>query len=670
MFSLFFAGVQQDFKIAILPPILCALFRFAFILIYRDKKTPFGEWRKWFMCFRYGFWWGMDFNAYVFLVSMIIVSIPGTFIASYYIIGDSIRQIGLLIYTIILYTAFIGRLIFYYHFHDIYNHLLLLGRHADKKNFLDIFFNQNHGVWILLSYILYIGLIYLASSWLLALPSIPYPSFDNLGWQYTFNTAVFLSAVAAFYWFRYGGTFHHRRKPEWDEVPALVKDDVFMGKAVIDDLIILEKLWHQKLHPSLSHSDEESATILAPILLAGKNEFANPFEVFEHRAMGARIHKPQHIFFLFLESHAQSAFDPLYEKLHLMDASKAFRRDPHTISIENFLPGGMVSQPSIVSLMSGIFDADMELNENQDFWNGALPTSLPRQLKMLGYRTHFWYGGPLTWSSLDHFIPSVGFDQSFGGMDICGKDAPHTWLGVYDHIFLKEVAERIKQGMVEEPSFHFIYTTSHHGPYLLPFKEFGFDIDEIMPEMPEALRRDKKNWRRMGSAWYADQSAMKFVQEMKKCYPDSLFVVTGDHAAGVLPLDFDIVPRHEPNLRERFLTSFAMSHPDLSQNMFRECKIGSHMNILPTIIELVAPKDFCYYAIQPALFEPINHVVTPYCWMTKDAIGSYSERIEQSLYVSAEALPIHRDIECFKDEQEAWCELTGWTIRHARALLR
>lgn len=38
MFSLFFAGLQQDFKLAIWPPILCALFRLAFILIYREKK--------------------------------------------------------------------------------------------------------------------------------------------------------------------------------------------------------------------------------------------------------------------------------------------------------------------------------------------------------------------------------------------------------------------------------------------------------------------------------------------------------------------------------------------------------------------------------------------------------------------------------------------------------
>lgn len=116
MFSLYFAGVQQDFKMAILSPILCALFRLAFILIYRDKKTPSGEWRKWLTCFRYGFWWGMDFNAYVFLYSMVLVSIPGAFFASYYAIGDTVRQAGLLIYAVVLYTAFIGRLIFYYHF--------------------------------------------------------------------------------------------------------------------------------------------------------------------------------------------------------------------------------------------------------------------------------------------------------------------------------------------------------------------------------------------------------------------------------------------------------------------------------------------------------------------------------------------------------------------------
>ena len=116
MFSLFFAGVQQDFKLAIWPPILCALFRLAFILIYREKKTPIGEWKKWITCFRYGFWWGMDFNAYVYLIPLVLVTLPGAFFMPYFMIGDSVREVALLAYCTVLYIAFIGRLIFYYHF--------------------------------------------------------------------------------------------------------------------------------------------------------------------------------------------------------------------------------------------------------------------------------------------------------------------------------------------------------------------------------------------------------------------------------------------------------------------------------------------------------------------------------------------------------------------------
>ena len=670
MFSLFFAGVQQDFKLAIWPPILCALFRLAFILIYREKKTPIGEWKKWITCFRYGFWWGMDFNAYVYLIPLVLVTLPGAFFMPYFMIGDSVREVALLAYCTVLYIAFIGRLIFYYHFHDIYNHLLLLGRHADKKNFIDIFFNQNHGIWLLLSYIPYLAICYLASACLLSLPSFTLPAFSSAFVQYAFNTVVFLASIAIFYWFRYGGTFHHRRKPEWDEVPSIVKDDVFMGKAVIDDLIVIEKLWKTKLHPSLMHNDEEAEQILQPILprLAKADEGADLLQQFERHAEGPRITKPKHIFLLFLESHAQCLFDPLYDKLNLMEGSKAFRSDPHTISMSNFLPGGMVSQPSIVSLMSGVFDTDMELNEKQAFWNGTLQTSLPCQLRKLGYRTSFWYGGGLTWSSLDHYVPAVGFDRSFGGPDICGKDAPKTWLGVYDHLFLGEVAKRIEAENFDQPEFHFVYTTSNHGPYLLPFKEYGFDIDRLMPEMPEALRRDEKNWRRMAGAWYADQAAIHFIDKMKELYPDSLFIVTGDHAAPVLPLDFDIVPRHEPNLRERFLTSFAMAHPELSQDMFSQNNIGCHMNILPTLMELIAPKDFCYYSILPSLFEHMDHVVTPYCWMTENAIGSYREHIEQDLVVSAELLPFRHGHDQFTEEQKAWCELTGWYVRHPELL--
>ena len=172
MFGDFFLGAQQDLKIALLPPAICAVFRLIFILTYRAKKSPRGEWRKWFGCFNYGFWWGMDFNAYVYLVLLLFVSVPGAFLPAYFAAGDAVRTAVVLVYAAALYTAFIGKMIFYSHFRDTFNQTLWLGKNADKRNFADIFFHQNHGVLLLLGYLPYLALCGFAAQGLLALPSV------------------------------------------------------------------------------------------------------------------------------------------------------------------------------------------------------------------------------------------------------------------------------------------------------------------------------------------------------------------------------------------------------------------------------------------------------------------------------------------------------------------
>lgn len=80
MFEYFFYGLQQDIKLFLFFPILSAVFRLAFIKIYQPYSSFCGREKALFECFRYGFWWGMDFNAYVFLVSLILISIPSAFL--------------------------------------------------------------------------------------------------------------------------------------------------------------------------------------------------------------------------------------------------------------------------------------------------------------------------------------------------------------------------------------------------------------------------------------------------------------------------------------------------------------------------------------------------------------------------------------------------------------
>lgn len=669
MFSIIFQGLQEDLRLALLPPLFCAVFRLAFILVYRPKKTPFGEWRKWYHCFRYGFWWGMDVNAYPYLLLFAGITLPAAFLPLWQEMGSSLRMGIMGLYLFLLYTAFLAKLIFYFHFHDIFNHTIWLGKNADKRNFADIFFNQNHGGWILLSYLPYGILCYLSMKGILSLPYLDWPALASASAQYALNALLIPVAVAIYYWFHFGGTFLHRNKPEWDEVPAVVKDDIFMAKATLDDLENLKILRRHAVHPALKHSDGEARKILSPILPeSALKDGCDPLSHFRRIARGPRIRTPGHIFLMFAESHAQGPLDPLYESLHIADGARRFRRLPGAVSIDNVLPGGMISQTSIVSMLSGIYDVDMELNENQDFWKGAARTSLARQIKGLGYHTAIWYGGSLTWGSLLHYTPATGFDEMYDGLRICPEGSPRTWLGVYDHIFLENVARMIKEKEDGTPVFHFIYTTSNHGPYNIPVEEYGFDARSVMPDAPAMVREDTAVRRQLGCYWYTDKVLHDFVDEMRAAYPDSLFIVTGDHSIGVIPFASGIVDRREPALRERLLTSFAMQHPDLKREMFAGNTIAGHMNLTATLMELIAPEGFEYYSLFPSLTEPVSHIVTPYCWMNRETIGLYSDKISQSLEVSSAPLPLHMDSVAYTEERDAWCELTGWMVRHPELL--
>ena len=671
MFSLFWSGVQQDFKIFLLAPFFAALFRLAFIEIYSSEKLPGkGSYCKWFQCFNYGFWWGLDWNAYAFLVPMVLITLPGAFLPSYYEMGDTLRSVFILGYLLLLYTAFMGKLIFYFHFHDTFNQTLRLGRNADKMNFVDIFFNQNHGGWILLGYLPYGFLCWQIAQGMLALPSLPYWHLDSLVIQYVANTVAFLAAVALFYWLRYGGTFKHRDKPEWDAVPTVVKEDIFFSKAVVDDLVALEMVYKHPVSEILTHDDETTEKIWQGFIRSGsKDDF---WEQFARSAGGPKIKKPSHIFWILGESHSQMFFDPLWQRMHLLESSESWRREPGTVTLDDFLPAGMISQPSITSQLAGLYDNDLELNENKDFWQGRTPLAMPLQLKNLGYRTEFYYGGGLNWGSLVHFTPACGFDFSHGGDELCGSDAPRTWLGVYDHLFLAGVEQKIQEHEDGTPAFHYIYTTSNHGPYNMPMEELGYRAEQVLREVPEVLRLAQGlDARQLGGVWYTDHETIEFIRRMRDKYPDALFILTGDHAGGLGPIglayEAGLVPRQYFNMRELFMPTFAMQHPELRQGMLKST-IGTHLNILPTLMELIAPQGFKYYSLLPSLFMELDHVVTPYAWLEQGRLGDYRNSTAQSSASAAELLPMEQGQVLYKPERDALVELTGWLVRHPEFL--
>lgn len=666
----FFLSLQQNIKLMIWAPILSTIFRIIFMRIYNPYTTWQGRWQSVLGALRYGFWWGMDFDAYVFLVPLVFVTIPALWFDTYHQYEDMVRLIGLTIYSCVLYAAFAGKMIFYKHFHDIYNYMVHYGKHAEKNNLIDVFFNQDRGLLVLVGVIPVAIISWFAGSVFLSLPSIPYPAMDNTWMTVVWNILLVIVSVVGFYWFRYGGTLSHDDKPEWDTIPTVVKEDIFFARATVPDLCALETVYKNPLRSEYTASEEDIDNAINRVVPSeykdNWHELDNPLYAFKRIAKGPKITKPKHIFFIVGESIPQWSLDETHKSLNICTGLWNFKEQSHTVQIPNFLPAGNVSRPSIVSLMSGIYDAGLEINERESFWKGVFPTSFAHQMKQLGYQTIYWYGGNASYGNFNHFGKAQGFDKVESASIFCGPDAPKTWVGVYDHVFLENIEQQIKS--IDIPTFHFIYTTSNHGPYKMEDDLLDYDPQKVMPNVGEDLHSNKTRNKELATYRYSDKAIFNFVKSMKDAYPDSLFVVTGDHSNLFGSLNNTSLIHRDYTLRDTFCTVGLLQHPELEDNMI-VTKKGTHMSLMPTIIEAIAPKEFEYYSITPSLFEEQPEtLVTPYQWMTDTMMGDVRMDYGESNTPSSEPVEQIRPIDNHADEARDWTLLTTWLINHEKTL--
>lgn len=664
----FFLSLQQNIKLMIWAPILSTLFRIVFMIVYNPYSSWKGRWQSAIGALRYGFWWGMDFDAYVFLIPLVLITIPGLWFDIYHQYEDLIRITALILYSCVLYAAFAGKMIFYKHFHDTYNYMVHYGNHAEKRNLIDVFFFQDKGAFVLLGFIPISLASWYMGSLFLSLPSIPYPGYyltDTwmiVGW----NILIVVLSIILFYWFRYGGTLSHDDKPEWDTIPTVVKEDIFFARATVPDLCALETVYKNPLRSEYTASEEDINDAIKRIV---PNEFKdtwqqldNPLYAFKKITKGPKIKKPKHIFFIVGESIPQWSLDETHKLLNICPGLWNFKSQSHTVQIPNFLPAGNVSRPSIVSLMSGIYDAGLEINERESFWKGVFPTSFAHQMKRLGYQTIYWYGGNASYGNFNHFGKAQGFDRVESASIFCGPDAPKTWVGVYDHVFLENIEQQIKS--INEPTFHFIYTTSNHGPYKMEDSLLDYDPEKVMPDVGEDLRSNKTRNKELATYRYSDKAIFTFVEAMKKAFPDSLFIVTGDHSNLFGSLNNTSLIRRDYTLRDTFCTVALLQHPDLNQDMIVSSK-GTHMSLMPTIIEAIAPKGFEYYSIAPSLFEDQPEtLVTPYQWITDSLIGDVRMDYGEKNIATTEPVNPIRPINNHAEDARDWTLLTMWLINH------
>jgi len=195
--------------------------------------------------------------------------------------------------------------------------------------------------------------------------------------------------------------------------------------------------------------------------------------------------------------------------------------------------------------------------------------------------------------------------------------------GIPDRDFLAEILPRVKE---DEPSFNLILTSSNHPPYKVdqsrePDLPTEADFEKMLP--PQTAQRALTAAR----AWhfaYADKYLAEFVEEVLAKYPDSLVVITGDHADRW-------TLEQSPSLYERLAVPLVFIGRGIHKNMVAPGTAAAHQDVAATILELILPKGTPYYAFGKNAFNTQRVGVGAYYWITSQFLGENQGTLTEKL---------------------------------------
>ena len=325
--------------------------------------------------------------------------------------------------------------------------------------------------------------------------------------------------------------------------------------------------------------------------------------IWQRTAQGTSAGPPSHVFVLFMESYDSWPFLETFANLHLVDEGKKLAEKG--IHIRNFLPGTKHSITSYQVALQGIFETKRVAQQ-------PLPTSTVTNLKRLGYRTRSIAGYSSESGNESRYVKQQGFDEWFFAADIRATD-PAPLNRVHDRDVYSFAAKHLDY---DEPTFTFIRTISNHTPWSLDLKKYDCQIEDLPENLKQRTHGDLKELQQsMGHVRYSDREMGRFVRQMIARFPNSLFVITGDHFGRN---HFD----RNPDLYGRSSVPLILYGPNvLGQKEHFANTCGSHVDLAATIIERCAPRGFRYAAVGRDILRPrqlpfgvgLNVVIFPDC---------------------------------------------------------
>ncbi len=371
----------------------------------------------------------------------------------------------------------------------------------------------------------------------------------------------------------------------------------------------------------------------------------------EARGHGKR--RPRHIFLLLMESHSGWVLMPPYRELGFSPGLQPLAEKG--LYFPNFLPASSGTIGSMNALVTGFPDAGLNINYETSATR-PYPGSIATLFQRMGYTTRFYYGGYLSWQRLDSFAQRQGFDEIYGGGHMGADGSGTNEWGVDDARLFDFILENLDD---EKPSFNLILTTSNHPPYDLDLDALGFPIKAL----PEPLKATKPGTLEvLGHLWYTDREAGRFVREAEKRLPGTLFALTGDHTAR-LSINFP-----GDDLAQHNAVPFILYGPEfLDESGIRDAP-GSHIDIIPTLVELSAEKGFRYshYGVDLLNTERKSALGWQYL-IGRDFIATDRERYRHYA-LAGQKRPIRPELKEERKRFRALKALSWWQIKRGERL--
>lgn len=535
------------------------------------------------------------------------------------------RQVCSFCVLFITTLLFIARFPFYQQFHSGFNQMIFTAMHEDVYALFISLIEEFHLplklciVVLLVCVLNYIFNKFIDKKW-------GFFKWSKLKSKYRLIIlliGVYLLATLSLY----GGGWSWKSGVNWEN--AGITNDTFLNESILDDYQSIYRAYANQMRMEACNGLSFSAQNVRDLAKSLTNkDGGNDLSIYlAKEATGAKIEKPKHIFVIVSESYANWPLLDKYSNLHIADNMKKIIAEDDTIYTSHMLPSGSSTVGALMTMVTGMANSNLYLTTMPEALANPYITATAPQMKNLGYETSFWYAGPATWENIQEFTLAQGFDNFYSRGNIDPNATGSVW-GADDEYLYDAIFKQIDDNKM---TFSVILNTSNHSPFNIDLEKVGFDASKVVEGLPDKEKNNQELIKELGHFWYADKMASDFINKVKAKYPDSLFIFVGDHADRY---NIDKVP----TMYERYSVPLIITGKGIQKDLLPEDMAGSQIDIMPTVIDLIALEGFTYYSVGKSLSE--NKLGQSYAfWITADAIGNTDDLVEKPQYFNREVLP-------------------------------